>query len=140
MSKSNHVPKGLDAAAIVEAVEEASRENVPVPNVVLTVVKPEPEAVAAPEAPAPKLSLEEKIQKVEDLTLLIERFRALTESKRKLTVFQLGADGMSSSIALKDAAGNEFKTSNSAVISAVIDEMKRILDQKVRDIEEQINF
>jgi hypothetical protein len=41
---------------------------------------------------------------------------------------------------LKDASGNEFKTSNSAVIGSVIEEMKRTLDLKVREVEEQINL
>ena len=87
-----------------------------------------------------KPTLEEKIQKVEDLTLLIDRYRALAESRRKLQTFQIGADSMSSTILLRDAAGNEFRTSNSAVITTVIDEMKRTLDVKVREVETLINF
>ena len=87
-----------------------------------------------------KPTLEEKIQKVEDLSLLIDRYRALAESRRKLQTFQIGADSMSSTILLKDAAGNEFRTSNSAVITTVIDEMKRTLDSKVREVETLINF
>jgi hypothetical protein len=43
-------------------------------------------------------------------------------------------------ILLRDAAGNEFKTSNSSVITSVIDEMKRTLEAKVREVEEQINL
>jgi hypothetical protein len=99
----------------------------------MTVVKSELE-----ETPR-KLTLDEKIQRVEDLTLLIERYRTLIESRRKLQTFQIGADSLSSTFNLRDGAGNEFKTSNSAVISAVIDEMKRILDAWVHDVEEQIN-
>ena len=87
-----------------------------------------------------KPTLEEKIQKVEDLTLLIDWYRALAESRRKLQTFQIGADSMSSTILLKDAAGNEFRTSNSSVITTVIDEMKRTLDVKVREVETLINF
>ena len=87
-----------------------------------------------------KPTLEEKIQKVEDLTLLIDRYMALAESRRKLQTFQIGADSMSSTILLRDAAGNEFRTSNSAVITTVIDEMKRTLDVKVREVETLINF
>jgi hypothetical protein len=41
---------------------------------------------------------------------------------------------------LRDSASNEFKTSNSAVITTVIEEMKRTLDSKVREVEAQINF
>jgi hypothetical protein len=104
---------------------------------------PKPPVVEAPvvvkEEPR-KLTLDEKIQKVEDLTLLIERFKALAESRRKLQTFHIGADSMSSTIQLRDASGNEFKTSNSAVITTVIEEMKRTLDLKVREVETQINF
>ena len=52
----------------------------------------------------------------------------------------LMATAMVSVLMLKDAAGNEFKTSNSPVIASVIDEMKRTLDSKVREIENQINL
>jgi hypothetical protein len=147
------------AAVAAEMMEEIGEAN---QAPVLTVVKhlPEAESEDKPisEQPAPvviapliapivevkeeprKLTLDEKIQKVEDLTLLIERFKALAESRRKLQTFQIGADSMSSTILLKDASGNEFKTSNSAVITTVIEEMKRILDSKVREVETQINF
>ena len=92
------------------------------------------------EEAARKLTLEERIQKVEDLSMLIDRWKTLNDSRRKLQTFQIGADSMSSVISLRDASGNEFKTSNSAVISSVIDEMKRTLDAKVHDVEEQINL
>ena len=148
---SNLAKKAAHAAEVV--VEPVKSNEVAAP--VLTIVKDEtgenPEEAPAPSiAPwetAPvikeeprKLSLEEKIQRVEDLTLLIERFRALAESRRKLQTFQIGADSLSSTILLRDASGNEFKTSNSAVITSVIDEMKRTLDSKVREVETLINF
>lgn len=87
-----------------------------------------------------KLTLEEKIQKVEDLTMLIDRLRNLNESRRKLQTFQVGADSLSSVVALKDAAGNEFKTSNSAVVAAVVDEIKKTLDGKISEVEQKIVF
>jgi len=144
------------AARVAEVVVEPVK-SADVAAPVLTIVKDEteekpgevqpPAPVIAPWATAPevkeeprKLSLEEKIQRVEDLTLLIERFRALAESRRKLQTFQIGADSLSSTILLRDASGNEFKTSNSAVITSVIDEMKRTLDAKVREVETLINF
>ena len=49
----------------------------------------------------------------------------------------IGADSLSSVILLRDAVGNEFKTSNSSVVTSVIDEMKRTLDGKVKEVEEQ---
>jgi hypothetical protein len=64
----------------------------------------------------------------------------LKESYLNLQTFNIGADSMSSGLLLKDAAANEFKTSNLVVIASVIDEMKRTLDSKVREIENQINL
>ena len=114
-----------------EVAELIAIEEVATP--VMTIVKEEPVEVR-------KLSLDEKIQRVEDLSLMIDRWRTLSESRRKLTTFQIGADSMSSTILMRDGAGNEFKTSNSSVISSVIDEMKRTLDQKIKEVEEQINL
>ena len=124
MGKSNNAEKTANVAEVVEVVEVAP---------VLTIVK---DVVEAPR----KLTLDERIQRVEDLSLLIDRWKTLNDSWRKLQTFQIGADSLSSVISLRDSNGNEFKTSNSAVITSVIDEMKRTLDVKVRDVEEQINL
>ena len=80
MSKNNGSAVTRDeAVALIELVDEAVVATVEHPEpVVLTVVKPEP--VQAPR----KLSLDERIQKVEDLSLLIDRYRILNESRRKL--------------------------------------------------------
>ena len=124
MNKSNVAEKFV---VVPEVVAEVSAPAV------MTIVKEEPVEVR-------KLTLDEKIQKVEDLSLMIDRWRTLSDSRRKLQTFQIGADSLSSTILLKDGAGNEFRTSNSTVISSVIDEMKRTLDVKVREVEEQINL
>ncbi len=125
----NNKSNALEKPAPV--VEVNSEEVLIAP--VMTVVKNEIEGPR-------KLSLDEKIQRVEDLTLMIDRWRTLSESRRKLQTFQIGADSLSSVILLRDAAGNEFKTSNSSVITSVIDEMKRTLDSKVKEVEEQISL
>jgi hypothetical protein len=129
MGKSNVAENTANVA--VEVAEVKTVEAVAAP--VMTVVKNEIEEPR-------RLSLDEKIQRVEDLTLMIDRWRTLSESRRKLQTFQIGADSLSSVILLRDAAGNEFKTSNSSVITSVIDEMKRTLEAKVREVEEQINL
>jgi hypothetical protein len=129
MGKSNVAESTANVAA--EVAEVKTVEVVAAP--VMTVVKNEIEEPR-------RLSLDEKIQRVEDLTLMIDRWRTLSESRRKLQTFQIGADSLSSVILLRDAAGNEFKTSNSSVITSVIDEMKRTLEAKVREVEEQINL
>jgi hypothetical protein len=126
MGKTNNAEKTAPVAEVVEASQV-------IPT--MTVVKEE-----KIEEAARKLTLEERIQRVEDLSMLIDRWKTLNDSRRKLQTFQIGADSLSSVISLRDANGNEFKTSNSAVITSVIDEMKRTLDSKVRDVEELINL
>ena len=127
MGKTNVAEKTAPVAEVVEISE------VVIPT--MTIVKEE-----KVEEAARKLTLEERIQRVEDLSMLIDRWKTLNDSRRKLQTFQIGADSLSSVISLRDANGNEFKTSNSAVITSVIDEMKRTLDTKVRDVEELINL
>jgi len=124
MGKSNVAEKTAPVAEVVEVVEVVP---------VMTIVKDEVEAPR-------KLTLDERIQRVEDLSLLIDRWKTLNDSRRKLQTFQIGADSLSSVISLRDSSGNEFRTSNSAVITSVIDEMKRTLDSKVHDVEELINL
>jgi len=85
-------------------------------------------------------SLEKRIQKVEDLSMLIEKWRKLTDTQRNLQTFSLGADGMGATVFLRDASGKEFKTSNTPVVSAVMDEIKSTLDEKIKEVESQIKF
>ena len=129
MGKSNVAESTVLVAAEVAEVKTVEAVAAPV----MTVVKNEIEEPR-------RLTLDEKIQRVEDLSMLIDRWRTLNESRRKLQTFHIGADSMSSTILLRDSAGNEFKTSNSSVITSVIDEMKRTLDGKVKEVEEQISL
>jgi uncharacterized FlaG/YvyC family protein len=127
MGKTNVAEKiNVDAQASQESAQPT-----------MTVVKDKDERI---EEAGRKLSLEERIQRVEDLSMMIDRLRNLTESRRKLQTFQIGADSLSSVISLRDANGNEFKTSNSAVITGVVDVMKRTLDVKIAEVEQNINF
>jgi hypothetical protein len=86
------------------------------------------------------LSLEKRIQKVEELNIVIDKWRKLQEAKKNLNSFQLGNDGMSSTIVIKDVSGREFKTSHNVVYSAVIETVQKVLDEKLIETETQINF
>ena len=85
-------------------------------------------------------SLEHRIQKVEDLSMLIEKWRKLTETRRNLQTFSLGADGLGATVFLRDASGKEFKTSNTPVVAAVMEEIKTTLDERIKEVEAQIKF
>ncbi|MBW8333636.1 MAG: hypothetical protein K0M40_16530 [Prolixibacteraceae bacterium] len=116
------------------AAKKNDAESVEQPKTTLEVVKKDEKAVA--EVP----SLEKRIQKVEDLSMLIEKWRKLTETRRNLQTFSLGADGLGATVFLRDASGKEFKTSNTPVVSAVMEEIKSTLDEKIKEVEDQIKF
>ena len=110
----------------------------------MTVVKnQEPSVQPVPSVPTqePELSLEQKIQKVEDLTTLIDKLRKLKETQRNLQTFRLAGDGYSNFLQLRDLNNNqEFKTYNASVIEEVLSVVKHSLSEKIAEIEAQIKF
>ena len=91
--------------------------------------------------PAKSFSTEEKIQRVEDLNKLIDRYRKLSEAKRNLESFKIASDGMSVQIVLRDlSTGTEFKTSHSGVIQVCQADMVNELAARIREVESLIKF
>lgn len=86
------------------------------------------------------LSLEKRIQKVEELNIVIGKWRKLNDAKRNLNGFKLGSDGLSSTVVIRDVSGQEFKTSHNIVVETVLSTVKEVLDTKIAEVEEQINF
>jgi hypothetical protein len=62
--------------------------------------------------------------------------KALKEAHPKLQTFRIDSGSLSSMILRWDTNNNEFKISNSAVITAVIEIMKNILNGKIEDVQE----
>lgn len=92
-------------------------------------------------APVPQLTLEQKIQKVYDLGLLIEKLNQLNDAKRNLQTFKISSDGLSIQLYLRDTANNrEFKTVNTAVVSRIIEVISETLQGKIAEVEQQIRF
>jgi len=121
------------AAKKIEPVEEIA------PMMVVRIEEPVAEIPAS--APKPELTLEQKINKVEDLSTVIEKWRKLIESRRNLQSFKLASDGMSNHLRLVDqVTGMEFKTHNTAVIETVLNVIRQTLDAKISDVEDQIRF
>ncbi len=86
------------------------------------------------------LSLEKRIEKVQELNIVIDKWRKLQEARKNLNEFKLGNDGMNSTIIIRDAAGREFKTSQSIVFTTVLQTVQQVLDEKIAETEVQINF
>jgi len=88
----------------------------------------------------PVLTLEKRIQKVEELNIVIEKWRNLNEARKNLTGFKLGNDGLSASIILKDATGREFRTSHNLVVTTVLNTVQDEIDKRIDEVENLINF
>ena len=86
------------------------------------------------------MSLEKRIQKVQELNIVIDKWRKLQEARKNLNEFKLGNDGMNSTIIIRDAAGREFKTSQSIVFTTVLQTVQQVLDEKIAETEVQIDF
>lgn len=70
----------------------------------------------------------------------IEKWIKLNEASKNLIGFQIGNDGLSAQIALRDSTGQEFKTSHSLVINTVPDTLQNVVNERIRESEQQIRI
>ena len=115
-----------------EPAEEAAVDEVPEP---VAEVKPEPVAVVKPE-----LTLMEKILKVENLQLIIEKRAKLVQTRSELERFQISSNDFNCSMRLNDSDGNVFTTSFTPGVKKVIDFLKSSFDTSISEAEDKINF
>ena len=88
----------------------------------------------------PVLTLEQKIEKVENLKTLVDKREKLETSRKKLSSFIVGTNSFNENIVLTDENGNNFKTSNSEVFTKVVEAINSTLVSKINEVEEQIQF
>jgi hypothetical protein len=118
-------------------------------NTTLNVVPPKPEEEKKEGLPAPSVigkdlpelpPVEDRILKVNQLFSLVEKHEALLETKKKLSTFKLSTDGNRDTLRILDSKGNDFQTSNTAVIADVMEVLKKSIDAKIAEVENQIRF
>ena len=120
----------IEEAVVVEEVKEDVKEEVKTPA-------PIPAPVIKP---VPAMTLEQKLEKVEELNRIIKKYELLNVARKNLNQFKVGTDGLNVSILIKDAAGNEFKTSHNVVVETVLTTVRQILNERIKDTEKDINF
>jgi len=126
MVKTEQVkPNGQETVKTAQVVEKVQE--------VIKVVEP-----IAP--PKPQLTLEQKIERIENLKTLIEKREKLEASRKKLNSFVVGANQFSENIVLTDENGYTFKTSNTEVFTKVVETINNTLVSKITEIEQQIEF
>jgi len=140
MTKLTAVKPTNGKAAISEEKKVADSANV-----LLSAPKvngKEPEIVAAPAVIQVKkeMTLQERIHRVDNLSLLCEKRTKLVETRSQLERFQISSNDFNCSMRLNDSDGNVFTTSFTPGIKKVIDFLKSSFDASIKEVEDQITF
>ena len=101
---------------------------------------PEPVKVIPAEEPKKELTLIEKILKVENLQLVIEKRGKLVQTRSELERFQTASNDFNCQMNLKDSDGNLFSTTFTPGIKKVVEFLKTQFDASIADVEKKINF
>ena len=128
MTVVKEIPANGKSAKIEEAVAEVVKEEVKAPA---------PEPVIKP---VPVLTLEQKLEKIDELNRIIAKYQRLQEARKNLNTFKIGSDGLNLTIVIKDASGQEFKTSHNIVVETVLSSVRQILNERISDVEKDITF
>lgn len=86
------------------------------------------------------LSIDQKIQKVQDLNDLIAKRNRFLEAKTKLNSFNLKREETSTRITVQDNAGNQFLTSQSEAIEKILGVLKESINKGLAETESKIQF
>jgi uncharacterized ubiquitin-like protein YukD len=82
----------------------------------------------------------EKILKVENLQLVVEKRAKLVQTHAELERFQISSNDFNCTMRLNNSDGNMFTTSFTPGIKKVIDFLKSSLDASIIDVENKITF
>ena len=103
-------------------------------------LKVEPEKPITAAEPKKEMTLIEKILKVENLQLVVEKRAKLVQTRSELERFQVSSNDFNCSMRLNDSDGNVFTTSFTPGIKKVIDFLKTSFDVSIADVENKITF
>jgi hypothetical protein len=87
-----------------------------------------------------ELTLQEKINKIENLQLIVEKRERLVGTRSELEKFQTSSNDFNCTLRLNDSDGNVFSTSFTPGVKKVVDFLKDSFDASIGNIEDQIKF
>ena len=141
VKKTNGKASSSEEKAVVAAMK-----TVLIPEVTKTEEKV-PEAKVEPEKPIiliaeqkKEMTLHEKILKVENLQLVVEKRAKLVNTRSELERFQTSSNDFNCTMRMNDSDGNVFTTSFTPGIKKVIDFLKSSFDASIVDVENKISF
>jgi len=98
------------------------------------------ESSAPIQEPKKELTMQEKILKIENLQLVIEKRAKLVQTRSELDRFQISSNDFNCSMRLNDSDGNVFTTSFTPGIKKVIEFLKTAFDSSISEVEGKITF
>ena len=90
--------------------------------------------------PIREMTMMERILKIENLQLIIDKRAKLVQTRSELERFQLSSNDFNCTMRLNDSDGNVFTTSFTPGIKKVIDFLKSSFEDSVKEIEKKITF
>ena len=102
-------------------------------------IEPEKPVITAVE-PRKEMTIMEKILKVENLQLVVEKRAKLVQTRSELERFQTSSNDFNCSMRLNDSDGNVFNTSFTPGIKKVIEFLKTSFDASITEAENKITF
>ena len=87
-----------------------------------------------------ELTLQEKINKIENLQLIVEKSERLVGTRSELEKFQTSSNDFNCTLRLNDSDGNVFTTSFTPGVKKVVEFLKTSFDSSIGSIEDQIKF
>lgn len=136
LKPGNGKPSAEDMTAIKTALKasESSSEG----KTALMVIEPEKKVI--PAEPVRELSIMEKILKIENLQLVVEKRAKLVQTRSELDRFQIASNDFNCTMRLNDSDGNVFSTNFTPGIKKVIDFLKAQFDASISEAESKIAF
>jgi hypothetical protein len=119
---------------ILNPVENKTEEKKPVLQ-----IEAEKPVIPAPE-PKKEMTMMEKILKIENLQLVIEKRAKLVQTRSELDRFQISSNDFNCTMRLNDSDGNVFTTSFTPGIKKVIEFLKTSFDASITEAENKITF
>jgi len=119
---------------ILNPAENKTEEKKPVLQ-----IEAEKPVIPAPE-PKKEMTMMEKILKIENLQLVIEKRAKLVQTRSELDRFQISSNDFNCTMRLNDSDGNVFTTSFTPGIKKVIEFLKTSFDASITEAENKITF
>ena len=130
-----------DVKKVIATTDNAAAEKA-VKQVIAETVKPPAEKTAEPSQilSAKTLTILERISKVENLQLVVDKRAKLVQTRSELERFHTASNDFNCTMRLNDSDGNVFTTSFTPGIKKVIDFLKTSFNTSIADVEKMIEF